>query len=111
MRIVDNERSVTTHPLNPNLYTIEFKHGPFLWRVKKRYKHIQQLHNQLKIYRASLNIPFPTKSHRSRRTSLKNLGGDKVKRGSKGALPRWVEISCIKRRWSASHLTNESTFF
>ncbi|XP_011308868.1 phospholipase D2 [Fopius arisanus] len=86
--IVENERSVTTHPINPNLYTIEFKHGPFIWTVKKRYKHIQHLHNQLKLYRASLNIPFPTKSHRERRNSLKNLEENK-KRRSRGALPRF----------------------
>lgn len=87
--IIENERSVTTHPINPNLYTIEFKHGPFVWTVKKRYKHIQHLHNQLKLYRASLNIPFPTKSHRERRNSLKNLEENK-KRRCRGALPRYL---------------------
>ncbi|XP_015593521.1 phospholipase D2 [Cephus cinctus] len=90
VKIVDNERSVTTHPLNPNLYTIEFTHGPFTWTIKKRYKHIQYLHNQLKIYRASLNIPFPSKSHRERRNSLKNLGSTRKKgRRIRGALPRF----------------------
>lgn len=88
VRIINNERSVTTHPLNPNLYTIEFKHGPFVWIIKKRYKHIQYLHNQLKIYRASLNIPFPTKSHRERRNSMKNLGTKNEKKGRRNALPR-----------------------
>ncbi|XP_078037122.1 phospholipase D isoform X2 [Augochlora pura] len=89
VNIIDNERSVTTHPLNPNLYTIEFKHGGFTWTIKKRYKHIQYLHNQLKIYRASLNIPFPTKTHKERRNSLKSLGLLKEAKGRKGALPRF----------------------
>ncbi|XP_043512604.1 phospholipase D2 isoform X3 [Frieseomelitta varia] len=89
VNIVDNERSVTTHPLNPNLYTIEFRHGPFTWTIKKRYKDIQYLHNQLKIYRASLNIPFPTKSHKERRTSLKSLGDAKEGKSCRGALPRF----------------------
>ncbi|XP_034170847.1 phospholipase D [Osmia lignaria lignaria] len=89
VKIIDTERSVTTHPLNPNLYTIEFRHGPFTWTIKKRYKHIQYLHNQLKIYRASLEIPFPTKRHKERRSSLKSLGEVKEKRGRKGALPRF----------------------
>ncbi|XP_075214567.1 phospholipase D [Lycorma delicatula] len=70
-QIIDHERSVTTHLLNPNLYTIELVHGPFTWTIKKRYKHFQHLHQQLKLFRASLNIPFPTKSHRERRTSFK----------------------------------------
>lgn len=90
VKIIDVERSVTTHPLNPNLYTIEFTHGPFVWTIKKRYKHIQNLHNALKIYRASLNIPFPTKHHRERRNSLKNLDEIKVKKKSRGALPRYL---------------------
>ncbi|KOX74104.1 Phospholipase D1 [Melipona quadrifasciata] len=89
VNIIDNERSVTTHPLNPNLYTVEFRHGPFTWTIKKRYKDIQYLHNQLKIYRASLNIPFPTKSHKERRTSLKSLGDSKESKSCRGALPRF----------------------
>lgn len=94
VRIIDNERSVTTHPLNPNLYTIEFRHGPFVWTIKKRYKHIQQLHNQLKIYRASLNIPLPIKSHRERRNSMKNLGtANEMKGKRRNALPRCA--NCI----------------
>jgi len=96
VRILDNERSVTTHPLNPNLYTIEFRHGSFVWTIRKRYKHIQFLHNQLKIYRASLNIPFPTKSHRERRNSMKHLGTANEKKGRRNALPRFVyNISMI----------------
>ncbi|XP_031836301.1 phospholipase D isoform X2 [Nomia melanderi] len=89
VEIIDNERSVTTHPLNPNLYTIQFRHGRFVWIIKKRYKHIQNLHNQLKIYRASLNIPFPTKTHKERRNSLKSLVDLKERKGRKGALPRF----------------------
>ncbi|CAB0042425.1 unnamed protein product [Trichogramma brassicae] len=90
-KVVDIERSVTTHPLNPNLYTIEFTHGAFTWSVKKRYKHIQYLHNQLKIYRASLNIPFPTKKHREMRSSFKNMPHKETdtNKRKRGALPRF----------------------
>jgi len=95
VKIIDNERSVTTHPLNPNLYTIEFRHGPFVWTIKKRYKHIQYLHNQLKIYRASLNIPFPTKSHRERRNSLKSLRTVDEKKGRRNALPRYKTYTLL----------------
>ncbi|GBP07269.1 Phospholipase D1 [Eumeta japonica] len=72
VRFVENERSVTTHLLNPNLYTILLQHGDFTWTIKKRYKHILYLHQQLSLYRTSLNIPFPTKTHKSRRASFKN---------------------------------------
>ncbi|CAH0717450.1 unnamed protein product, partial [Brenthis ino] len=72
VRFVENERSATTHLLNPNLYTINLQHGDFTWTIKKRYKHILYLHQQLSLYRATLQIPFPTKTHKSRRASFKN---------------------------------------
>ncbi|XP_055588659.1 phospholipase D2 [Uranotaenia lowii] len=73
VEIVDYERSLTAHILNPNLYTIKFTHGQFTWTIKKRYNHFRNLHHQLTTFRASLNIPFPTKSHKERRTSFRNI--------------------------------------
>lgn len=72
VQIVHHERSSTTHLLNPNLYTIELKHGPYVWQIKKRYKHFYALHQQLRVYRATLNIPFPTRTHKERRASFRN---------------------------------------
>ncbi|XP_053966812.1 phospholipase D2 isoform X2 [Anastrepha ludens] len=71
VRIIDNERSVTTHLLNPNLYTIELTHGPFTWTIKRRYKHFNSLHQQLSFFRTSLNIPFPMRSHKEKRATIK----------------------------------------
>ncbi|XP_061706490.1 phospholipase D2 [Cydia pomonella] len=90
VRIEENERSVTTHLLNPNLYTINLQHGDFTWTVRKRYKHILYLHQQLTLYRASLDIPFPTKTHKSRRASFKNTLHDeeKAEKVALEALPR-----------------------
>uniref|UniRef100_A0A1B6JZM8 PX domain-containing protein n=1 Tax=Homalodisca liturata TaxID=320908 RepID=A0A1B6JZM8_9HEMI len=51
IQITEYERSVTTHLLNPNLYTIQLRHGDFTWTLKKRYKHIQYLHQQLRLFR------------------------------------------------------------
>ncbi|XP_021931643.1 phospholipase D1 isoform X2 [Zootermopsis nevadensis] len=93
VRITDYERSVTTHLLNPNLYTIELQHGNFSWTIKRRYKHIQHLHQQLKLFRASLSIPFPTRAHRERRSSFKmDRRGSKLKRKHRGALPRFPNM-------------------
>ncbi|XP_068085998.1 phospholipase D1 isoform X2 [Anabrus simplex] len=92
VKIVDNERNVTTHLLNPNLYTIQLTHGDFTWTIKKRYKHFQHLHNQLKLYRTKLIIPFPTRAHRERRSSFKNdiaAEGSDGEGKSRGALPRF----------------------
>nr|XP_003701686.1 PREDICTED: phospholipase D2-like [Megachile rotundata]XP_012136910.1 PREDICTED: phospholipase D2-like [Megachile rotundata] len=86
-RITDIERNVTTHPMYPNLYIIELTHGPFTWTIKKRYKDIQYLHNQLQLYRATLDIPFPTKLHTERRKNLRNLQDGKENGCRKGALP------------------------
>uniref|UniRef100_A0A2A4JXB6 Phospholipase n=1 Tax=Heliothis virescens TaxID=7102 RepID=A0A2A4JXB6_HELVI len=90
VRFVENERSVTTHLLNPNLYTIYLQHGEFNWTIKKRYKHILYLHQQLTLYRASLNIPFPTKTHKTRRASFKNTVDteEKAERVALQAVPR-----------------------
>ncbi|XP_038213563.1 phospholipase D2 isoform X2 [Zerene cesonia] len=90
VRFVENERSVTTHLLNPNLYTINLQHGDFKWTIKKRYKHILYLHQQLALYRTSLKIPFPTKAHKTRRASFKNTVDteEKAERMALEALPR-----------------------
>jgi hypothetical protein len=75
-------------------YTIELKHGDFSWTIKKRYKHIQHLHQQLKLFRASLNIPFPTRAHRERRSSFRMAhSGSKLKSKDKGALPRYILLT------------------
>lgn len=47
-----------------------------MWTVKKRYKHISALHQQLRVFRASLNFPFPSRSHKERRASFRNAYSD-----------------------------------
>lgn len=70
-------------------YTISLTHGPFSWVIKKRYKQIQNLHQQLLIFRTSLNFPLPTKTHKNKRNYVKDakkkMGGKKKKR----SLPRF----------------------
>uniref|UniRef100_A0A6P7FC96 Phospholipase n=1 Tax=Diabrotica virgifera virgifera TaxID=50390 RepID=A0A6P7FC96_DIAVI len=87
--ITDYERNLTSHMLNPNLYTISIVHGNFHWQIKKRYKQLQSLHQQLILFRTGLNIPLPTKTHKNKRKSLKMTG--KKSKGSKRkmALPRF----------------------
>lgn len=71
VEITDYERTLTSHLLNPNLYTIQLTHGSFVWSIKKRYKDFSNLHQQLRIFRASLNFPFPTRTHREIRSSFR----------------------------------------
>lgn len=90
VKIIDIERNLTTHLLNPNLYTIMITHGNFSWIIKKRYKQIHNLHQQLVIFRTSLNIPFPTKTHKNKRKEMK---ADQIfvdnKKKKKRSLPRF----------------------
>ncbi|XP_050092349.1 phospholipase D2 isoform X1 [Anopheles aquasalis] len=104
VEIIDNERNLTSHVLNPNLYTVKLTHGQFTWTIQKRYNHFRNLHQQLTTYRTSLHIPFPTKSHRERRDSFRNMHtvhqttaspamqqklGKPLKKIKKSALPRF----------------------
>ncbi|XP_059486172.1 phospholipase D2 isoform X2 [Neocloeon triangulifer] len=75
VRVVDCERNATTRWQNPNVYTIELQHAEFTWTIRKRYKHFYHLHQQLRIFRAGLTIPFPTRTHRERRASFKEDAG------------------------------------
>lgn len=66
-----------------------------MWTIKKRYKHINALHQQLRVFRASLNFPFPTRSHKERRASFRNNYSTEMtdkpsgKKKRMGALPRF----------------------
>ncbi|KAJ8985396.1 hypothetical protein NQ317_007554 [Molorchus minor] len=81
--ITDYERNLTSHMLNPN----------FTWKLqlanKKRYKQFQTLHQTLVLFRTSLNIPFPSKTHKNKRKTFRENApvSDKGKR--KSALPRF----------------------
>lgn len=87
--ITDYERNMTTHMLNPNLYTISLTHGNFNWQIKKRYKQIQNLHQQLILFRTGLNIPFPSKTHRNKIKSFKENAPVTKNGKRKCALPRF----------------------
>ncbi|CAG7818835.1 unnamed protein product [Allacma fusca] len=65
----------------------KIQHGEHTWKIKRRYKHFQHLHQQLQLYRATLSIPFPTKSHRERRSSYKSTIRDES--GKSQGLPRF----------------------
>lgn len=69
--ITNYERSMTAHLFNPILYTIQLQHGSFTWTVKKRYKDFATLHNSLRLFRASLNFPLPSRTHREIRSSFR----------------------------------------
>ncbi|XP_044748826.1 phospholipase D2 isoform X3 [Coccinella septempunctata] len=83
------ERNLTTHLLNPNLYTISLTHGPFTWDIKKRYKQLQNLHQQLIIFRTSLNFPLPTKTHKNKRNYVKDAQKKMGEKKKKRSLPRF----------------------
>uniref|UniRef100_UPI00398E7DEE phospholipase D1-like isoform X2 n=1 Tax=Pristiophorus japonicus TaxID=55135 RepID=UPI00398E7DEE len=61
----------TTKVPSPNIYTIELKHGEFTWKVKRKFKHFQELHRELLRYKALLRLPIPTRSFTVRRQTVK----------------------------------------
>uniref|UniRef100_A0AAR2KE38 Phospholipase n=1 Tax=Pygocentrus nattereri TaxID=42514 RepID=A0AAR2KE38_PYGNA len=60
VQVTEVERFTYTRVLNPNLYTIELSHGTFTWKIKRRFKHFQTLHQELLKFKALLKIPLPT---------------------------------------------------
>ncbi|XP_046647471.1 phospholipase D1-like isoform X2 [Daphnia pulicaria] len=87
VKILSYERSGSTIRANPNLYLIEVEYQHSKWILRRRYKHFQHLHNQLQLLRTSLNIPFPSKTHREQRASFKaELNKRKIKQNS---IPRF----------------------
>ncbi|KAH1027619.1 hypothetical protein HUJ05_001096 [Dendroctonus ponderosae] len=83
------ERELTTHMLNPNLYTIGISHAGFNWKINKRYKDIQSLHQELVLFRTGLNIPLPSKTHKNKRKTFKENVPKNKKGKRKAALPRF----------------------
>jgi phospholipase D1/2 len=97
VEIIDFERSVLDHILNPNLYKIQLTHGSFKWVLHKRYKDFNSLHQQLRMFRTSLNFPIPTKIHKERRAITQTIDMNDAqrpnhkagKRKKKSALPKF----------------------
>ncbi|XP_072897805.1 phospholipase D1-like isoform X1 [Hemitrygon akajei] len=70
--VVDVERFTSTKKVPiPNIYTIELSHGEFCWKVKRKFKHFQELHRELLRYKALLRLPIPTRSFTVRRQTVK----------------------------------------
>uniref|UniRef100_A0A673KBB5 phospholipase D n=1 Tax=Sinocyclocheilus rhinocerous TaxID=307959 RepID=A0A673KBB5_9TELE len=61
VQVTEVKRFTPTRVLNPNLYTIELSHGDFKWKIKRRFKHFQALHQELLKFRALLKIPLPSR--------------------------------------------------
>ncbi|XP_030375279.1 phospholipase D2 isoform X2 [Scaptodrosophila lebanonensis] len=102
------ERSVTTHLLNPNLYTIELTHGPFKWTIKRRYKHFSSLHQQLSFFRTSLNIPFPMRSHKEKRATLKVAASQMADESTLKDLPAHTKAKHTSTPTSNQHNNNSN---
>ncbi|XP_042587350.1 phospholipase D1-like isoform X2 [Cyprinus carpio] len=71
VQVTEVERFTSTRVLNPNLYTIELSHGDFKWKIKRRFKHFQALHQELLKFRALLKIPLPSRIYSVKRRSFK----------------------------------------
>ncbi|XP_026522250.1 phospholipase D1 [Notechis scutatus] len=72
VRVLEVERfTSTTKVPSPRVYTIELTHAEFTWKVKRKFKHFQELHRELLRYKAFIRIPIPTRRHTVRRQTVK----------------------------------------
>nr|XP_040569345.1 LOW QUALITY PROTEIN: phospholipase D1-like [Lepeophtheirus salmonis] len=55
VKITEVDRRLTRR-LNPYLYSIQIKHGIYVWTVRRRYHHFWHLHRALLLYRTGLQI-------------------------------------------------------
>ncbi|XP_078060541.1 phospholipase D1-like isoform X2 [Mustelus asterias] len=70
--VLEVERFTSTSKVpSPNIYTIQLKHGEFTWKVKRKFKHFQELHRELLRYKAFMRLPIPTRSYTVRRQTVK----------------------------------------
>uniref|UniRef100_A0A8C7HSK0 Phospholipase n=1 Tax=Oncorhynchus kisutch TaxID=8019 RepID=A0A8C7HSK0_ONCKI len=51
--------------------TIELRHGEFSWVVKRKEKHFMDLHGELVRYKMFMRVPLPSRSHTTRRRTMK----------------------------------------
>ncbi|XP_026857222.2 phospholipase D1 isoform X2 [Electrophorus electricus] len=72
VQVTEVERFTSTRALNPNLYTVELNHGNFTWKIKRRFKHFQALHQELLKFKALLKIPLPHRIHSVQRRSIRS---------------------------------------
>ncbi|XP_058247299.1 phospholipase D1 [Hemibagrus wyckioides] len=86
VQVTEVERFTCTRVLNPNLYTIELSYGNFTWKIKRRFKHFQMLHQELLKFKALLKIPLPSRIHSLRRSSTE--GHRRSQPGHMPTLPR-----------------------
>ncbi|KAK0393419.1 hypothetical protein QR680_000203 [Steinernema hermaphroditum] len=78
-RITSIEKDTTSgvHLINVFLYTIELEHGPFRWKVVKRYRDFQFLSNRLMAHRAAERLRAPVRRAQSRLDDvLESVGVD-----------------------------------
>lgn len=60
--------------------------------IKRRYKHFMSLHQQLSFFRTSLNIPFPSRAHKEKRTTLKAAASQMADESTLKDLPAHTKV-------------------
>uniref|UniRef100_A0A8K9V7Y8 Phospholipase n=1 Tax=Oncorhynchus mykiss TaxID=8022 RepID=A0A8K9V7Y8_ONCMY len=67
-KILEVERFNTSQPA---VFKIELRHGEFSWVVKRKEKHFMDLHGELVRYKMFMRVPLPSRSHTTRRRTMK----------------------------------------
>uniref|UniRef100_A0A8C1DWJ7 Phospholipase n=1 Tax=Cyprinus carpio carpio TaxID=630221 RepID=A0A8C1DWJ7_CYPCA len=110
VQVTEVERFTSTRVLNPNLYTIELSHGDFKWKIKRRFKHFQALHQELLKFR----LEFLEVSQISFIQDLgpKGIEGLILKKSGGNTFPvcYWCGSNSVCYRWSKRWLVVKDSF-
>ncbi|KAJ8003765.1 hypothetical protein DPEC_G00151740 [Dallia pectoralis] len=84
----------------PAVFKIELRHGEFSWVVKRKHKHFLELHRELLRYKMFMMVPLPSRSHTTRRKTMKNSDARQMPELPRGGdeLGRDEQISSRKRQ-------------
>uniref|UniRef100_A0A4W4DXY6 phospholipase D n=1 Tax=Electrophorus electricus TaxID=8005 RepID=A0A4W4DXY6_ELEEL len=121
VQVTEVERFTSTRvALNPNLYTVELNHGNFTWKIKRRFKHFQALHQELLKFKALLKIPLPhriLKAFKIQISFVQDLGpkgieGLILKKSGENTFPvcYWCGSNSVCYRWSKRWLVVKDSF-
>nr|XP_029516543.1 phospholipase D1-like [Oncorhynchus nerka] len=70
-RELDNGKMRGDEQSQPAVFKIELRHGEFSWVVKRKEKHFMDLHRELVRYKMFMRVPLPSRSHTTRRRTMK----------------------------------------
>ncbi|XP_025018456.1 phospholipase D2 isoform X2 [Tetranychus urticae] len=74
-KFIETTEAPNSHYIDQYLYSYELTHGPFTWVIRKKHSNFLYLHQQLKLFLASLSLPLASRGKSSKRRSVMDTSG------------------------------------